>query len=242
MEVFNYRKAVWYWNALQYSDLSLKVVNKILCEIDERDKIVDIASGPGTVSIPLSYFFKEVISIDISKGMLKKQKEEMVYRNINNILLINDDWRSFVNYSENASLVIVMNFFGILRDPDFFTDECRKRKVKNVLIVRGIRDNDKFGWDSLKREMGRPLKNKKIADNVISEKMENLKVDEINYSFDQPFDSFDEAEEFWFEYLKPKNDRECNIIKNYIKENIKKRGDKLFGCVKSKAKLYWWKP
>ena len=105
MEVFNYKKALWYWEALQYSDLPWKIVSLILSKIQSRKTVIDLGAGPGTVSIPLSYFFEKVYSVDISQGMQQKEKEELIYRDIKNVNVINESWENFENIDEGIKVL-----------------------------------------------------------------------------------------------------------------------------------------
>ena len=241
MERFNYKKALWYWEALQYSDLQWKIVNQILQKVNSRKSVIDIASGPGTVSLPLSYFFKKIYSVDVSQGMLKKEKEELLYRNINNVSVINSDWKSFIDVEDEISLIIVMNFGGIFEDFDKFIDLCKEKSPEFVLIVKGVSKSDKFGRDSIKMKLGREPK-AKCFDGLLAEKLAFFEKKPFTYNFDQPFNSIDEAIDFWNEYINPKNEREEAVIVEHVNKSLIKRGNKFFAPVNSSANLYWWKP
>ena len=241
MEIFNYKKALWYWEALQYSDLPWKTVSLILNKVKTRNTVVDLGSGPGTVSIPLSYFFEKVYSVDISQGMAKKEKEELFYRNINNVNVINGSWEEFENINEDISLIIAMNFGGIFDDFDRFDKICKEKSPELVLIVKGERRADKFGWDSIKKSIGRKTKRRFFHESVLKP-LEPLDIDKISYHFDQPFYSVADAVNFWNEYIKPENKKEKEVIVEYVKKNLEKRGDKYFAKVNSSAKFYWWRP
>lgn len=64
------------------------LVNKF--NIDKSKTLLDLGCGTGQICFPFSPYFNKVVAIDISEGMIKEARAEMVARNISNVELINE--------------------------------------------------------------------------------------------------------------------------------------------------------
>ena len=61
-------------------------------EFNKDSTILDIGSGPGTLSIPLAKKVRHVTSIDVSKNMIKLVEKNMKKEGITNITTLNKSW------------------------------------------------------------------------------------------------------------------------------------------------------
>lgn len=61
-------------------------------EFNEDNTVLDIGSGPGTLSIPLAKRVKHVTSIDVSKNMIELLEQNMKKEGITNITTLNKSW------------------------------------------------------------------------------------------------------------------------------------------------------
>jgi SAM-dependent methyltransferase len=59
---------------------------------NENTTVLDVGSGPGTLSIPLAKRVKHVTSIDVSKNMIKLVEQNMKKESITNITTLNKSW------------------------------------------------------------------------------------------------------------------------------------------------------
>ena len=75
-----------------YDDYIEKVMSKI--DIDEKQTVLDIGCGPGTLAIPLAHKAKHVTCLDVSKDMLKYAQENAAIAGVSNISFIEHDWDS----------------------------------------------------------------------------------------------------------------------------------------------------
>jgi SAM-dependent methyltransferase len=91
--------------ALNQIGISLKTLNELT--------ILEIGSGVGRVTIPLSKIFKKIIAADVSKQHLSILEKEIEKEKINNILINQiaklDDFRIHKNYSGVYSVITLQH-------------------------------------------------------------------------------------------------------------------------------------
>ena len=61
-------------------------------EVFPNAKILDIGSGPGTLTIPLADIAREVTAVEPADGMVKVLKERIAEEGIENIRIVKQDW------------------------------------------------------------------------------------------------------------------------------------------------------
>nr|AGF93417.1 methyltransferase type 12 [uncultured organism] len=73
----------------------LSYVQKFLekIELSYDSSVLDIGSGPGTISIPIAKRVRKVTALDYSENMLDLLKENARKENLENINCVNKDWR-----------------------------------------------------------------------------------------------------------------------------------------------------
>lgn len=77
----------------EYSEEVIKlIISKI--HVDGTSNLLDIGCGPGSLSIPLSKYFKKVFAVDIDSGMIKEGQSKANILSANNINWINDNANS----------------------------------------------------------------------------------------------------------------------------------------------------
>jgi predicted TPR repeat methyltransferase len=75
---------------LDKEDYVLQMLDRI--EVKPDWSILDIGSGPGTLTIPLAKKARSVTALDLSSEMLKHLKENVAKNGLNNISYINASW------------------------------------------------------------------------------------------------------------------------------------------------------
>jgi SAM-dependent methyltransferase len=61
-------------------------------EFNKDSTVLDIGSGPGTLSVPLAKKVKHVTAIDMSKNMIKLVEKNMKKEDVTNITTVNKSW------------------------------------------------------------------------------------------------------------------------------------------------------
>ncbi len=122
-------------------------VNTILETLKERGvlkksaRIIDIACGTGIYALRMAPMVKEVVCLDISKAMLDRLREKADKAGIDNIKIIQADWRNFET-DEKFDLVFV-SMTPLLRSMEN-VDRFLELSSRYVVFISwaGIRQNE----------------------------------------------------------------------------------------------------
>lgn len=77
-----------------------------------NDRVLDIASGPGTYSIPLAKMVASITAIDFSSQMLEEFKKYAKDENITNISFVKQHWLDFES-KDKFDTVLCLNALGV---------------------------------------------------------------------------------------------------------------------------------
>ena len=108
--------------------------------LDKENIVIDIACGTGTYAVKMATKCKEVVCLDISRGMLAKLKEKARKLCLSNIKIIEADWHEF-NPVERYDLVFI-SMTPLLRSAQNlrgFLD--LSRRFLAIVTWAGIREN-----------------------------------------------------------------------------------------------------
>ncbi|RHX83835.1 class I SAM-dependent methyltransferase [Leptospira stimsonii] len=87
-----------------------------LLGFNSEDVVLDVATGPGTLAIPLSKIVKEVYAIDFSEPMIEQLKKGMKEENVSNVIPLVMDGQKLEfpqNHFDGA-----FSMFGLMFFPD----------------------------------------------------------------------------------------------------------------------------
>ncbi|EHP89091.1 class I SAM-dependent methyltransferase [Methanotorris formicicus] len=225
----------------EYGRKSVEILKENLEGFDNFN-VLEVGTGPGTLTIPLAKNVKKVVGVDISKMNIEHLKENLKENNIKNVEIINEDWDSIdIGRFDKFDLVVCSHFFWMVDDLEKHLEKMEYLSKKYCSIIQPCgRDNivkeiyekildkpymgefepdaDYFAYVIL-REWGR-LVEVRYFDYTIERNLE----EEIRYvaSFIGRFKEVDEK-------VKEK-------IKNYL---IEKSEDGKF-IVNNKVAVMWW--
>jgi ubiquinone/menaquinone biosynthesis C-methylase UbiE len=99
-------------------------------EIKPNDKLLDLACGPGRLTIPLSGYFREVIAIDWEKEMIEEGKRVSKELGINNIKWMNGKAEELSLESETFKLITIGDAFHRL-------DQLKILQNSHKMLIKG---------------------------------------------------------------------------------------------------------
>lgn len=106
--------------AVSFEQFALYAADALtLASINGSDRIVDVAAGPGSLSIQASLLAREVCALDFSRNMLEELRARMVSAGRSNIEVREGDGQA-LPYDE-ASFDAAFSMFGLI----FFPDRAR---------------------------------------------------------------------------------------------------------------------
>ena len=86
--------------------------------IDAEFQVLEIGTGPGTLTIPLSRAVKHITGVEFSEANLKHLKENLKEKNITNLEIINKNWGivSDDGIKDKFDLVVCSHFLWQMED------------------------------------------------------------------------------------------------------------------------------
>ena len=244
MGYWNKLKANWYRRALDYSgfpDAALGVIGHLTTK---AKTFLDAGCGCGTLALPLAKAGKTVTALDPSKAMLDILVHDArilgLQKKIKPIL---SEWREAD--IQRHDVIICSNVPELLKDPRAFITRANDLARKAVfLIINADPKADKFYY----KELYPLLFNKEFTERggyistytTLADMGIFANVRIIDYDFDQPFDSIDEAVLFWKEYLGLVTGEHDAKLLAYLSKKLIKRKKTLFARFHKKSAVIWW--
>lgn len=228
----NLKRITWYDKALNYSECEYpRVFLDKIKDITINDNIesaLDIGSGTGAFTIPLSKHLKKVTSLDFSINMINYLKNKCKKENRTNIEYILSPFEK-LNINKHD---IVINAFssGVTKNFNTLKKLCNVATKYAFIISHHESDTFKFGSNELSERLGRTLYSKRKGNNEDLKVMLNklgveYSITEVNFNFPQYFEDRLDAINFFTVYFNIIDEEEINIIVKYLDEVLLKRED-----------------
>ena len=250
------KKAGWYRRGLEYSGMADAVLPVIERAAPGAGSFLDVGSGCGALALPLARLGRReadkghmVTAMDPSQEMLAILKEDALREGLESITTINAAWGD-VDVKPH-DVVICANVPELLKGSVEFAGAAGAIATKAVFLVGNADpDSDKFYYKDLyPLILGKPFGGRTdYMDTCRALHSAGIfaNVEIIEYSFDQPFDSLDEAVEFWTEYMgiegeeKP-DDKIIAALRAYLEGKLIKKDGTLLAEFSKKSAVMWWR-
>lgn len=241
---WNRLKANWYHRGLAYSTFPDVALSCILPRIKDAVTVLDIGAGCGTLSIPLAKAGKKVTALDAAPSMIELLEKDIEQEGIKGIKTIRAAWGEVALKAHDV--VLLANVPTILQEPEPFLKEVGALARKAVFIIENADPKgDKFYYRELY-----PL----VFNRPFGERSDYLKtytalhsmgiyanVEIIEYDFDQPFDSIDEAVEFWKEYMGIVTEEHDRTLRGFLEKKLVRKKKIYLARFHKRSAVIWWK-
>jgi len=241
---WNTLKAKWYKKGLKTSTFPSTIVPFILSHAEGARSFLDVGAGCGSLAIPLARAGKDVTALDPAPAMMAILKEDIKSEGLTNIQTITAPWKAGI--SGPVDTVICANVPGLLKGSADFLKEADRAARMYVFIVESADPGaDKFYYKELyplifNKTFG-PKKDYLATYMALHEMGIFANVRIVEYDFDQPFASMDEALEFWKEHMCIVTAEHDVTLKNFLATKLVKAGDELVSKIHKKSAIIWWK-
>jgi SAM-dependent methyltransferase len=206
--------------------------------------VFDMGSGPGTIALPLAEKVKRITAVDISDRMLEILREEAGRKRIKNIKTVragwDDDWASsgigVYDVAISSRSLAVDDFQNAVEK---LSNAARKRVMISVAAGGGPVNREIYESTGRKLERGIDYI---YFYNLVYQMGINAHISFIEEENQKVFNSFEEAcISFRWMFREMTNDEELRFTK-YLKDNLKKQGNKLSLNYKNTYKwvVIWW--
>jgi len=241
---WNRLKAEWYRRGLEYSTLPATVVPMILERAAGARTFLDAGAGCGALTIPLAREGKRVTALDPSRAMLDILEEDVKKEGLKGVRTIHAAWGEVE--VKPHDVIICANVPALLKDDDRFLRDALRLAGKYVFIIAGAGpEADKFYYKDLYPLIfGRPFGPREdyLKTYVMLHGLGVCaNVEMIEYDFDQPFDTLEDAVEFWKEYMGLVTDEHDEKLRGYLETRLVKKRKVLLAPFHKKAAVIWWR-
>ena len=210
--------------------------------------ILDIGSGPGTLTIPLAKTAKRVTAVDPSKEMLHRLKENAEQARLDNIRTIQKKWEDVQLHRDVEKHDIVIASYALampnLREALIKMDQATGRAVYLYWYADDL-SNSVYSdlWPVLfNGERYVHFPDYVYVINILHRLGIYANTEVVDEISDARFSSLDEAVTYWRENLKIVSPAQTNIIRTYLLENLVEENDAFSLKRKRKmANIFWSK-
>jgi SAM-dependent methyltransferase len=235
----------WYERANEQSDYAARILGALGPALDGCRDALDVGAGFGALSLPLARRLEAVTALEPSAAMASALRAAAASAGLANVTVIEAGWGEAPVRPHD--LVVCAHVGGLLDGDSPFLGAAGRLARRLVAFVRDLPagpDDDKFFYRELYPALlGRPYEHRCQADDTLAG-LERLgihpTVTPIEYSSDQPFDSLEEACDFWMTYMGLKGNGLRDYLRRFLSERLERRGGELIAPFRKRAALIAW--
>ena len=246
-EFWTKRTAAWYERANEQSDYAARVLGALGPALDACRDALDVGAGFGALTLPLARRLEAVTALEPSAAMAGALRAGAASAGLANVTVIEAAWGEAPVRPHD--LVICAHVGGLLDGDSPFLREAGRLARRLVAFVRDLPagpDDDKFFYRELYPALlGRPYEHRCRADDTVAG-LERLGIrpvgTPIEYSSDQPFDSLEEACDFWMTYMGLEGEGPRGYLRRFLGERLDRRGAEWIPPFPKRAAVITWRP
>jgi len=241
---WNTLKAKWYKRGLEGSTFPSVVAPFIIGHAVGAETFLDVGAGCGSLAVPLAEAGKSVTALDPSAAMIAILQEDIKRKGLSNIKTVISPWKPGAVGPHDA--VICANVPGLLKGQEGFLREAAETARMYVFLIEGADPGaDKFYYRELyplifNRDFG-PRRDYLATYDALHRMGIFANVRIVEYDFDQPFDSLDEAVEFWKEHMCIVTEEHDRVLREFLERKLEREKGRLVSRIHKKSAIIWWK-
>ncbi len=238
------RRARLFNLALQSSNFPAQAVKALAPALAGCTTILDVGAGVGALTVLLAKQGYQVTALEPKAAMLQELQESLVRNRLDNVTCLQATWDPRV--ATPHDVILVANVAPIFDDLVPFLTEAEPLARQTMALVQNVGPgSEKFYYGELYPHLlGRPYPGR--ADYLRTLTLlhsvgiyANTQI--ISYRFDQPFDSFLDAVQFWKELMRLETaDQERRLIA-FLEGRLERVGDRWIAPMRRRSAVVWWR-
>jgi SAM-dependent methyltransferase len=213
--------------------------------LDACRDALDVGAGFGALALPLARRLEAVTALEPGPAMAKALRRAAAEARLANLTVIEAAWGQAP--ARHHDLVLCAHVGPLLSGDAPFLAQVGAVARRLVVLVRDLRagpGDDKFFYRELYPALlGRPYEHRCRADDTVAG-LERLgirpAVTPIEYSSDQPFDSLEEACDFWMTYLGLEGEEPRVYLRRFLAERLDRRDGEWVAPFRKRAAVIVW--
>jgi SAM-dependent methyltransferase len=243
-EYWTPRRARLFHLALQASDFPAQTVKALEPALAGCTTILDVGAGVGALTVLLAKRGYQVTALEPKPAMLQELQGSLARNRLDNVTCLQAAWGTHVATPHDA--ILVANVAPIFDNLVPFLTEAEPLAHQAMALVQNVGPgSEKFYYGELyPHVLGRPYPGR--ADYLRTLTLlhslgiyANTQI--ITYQFDQPFESFLDAVQFWKELMRLETpDQERRLIA-FLEGRLERVGDRWIAPMRRQSAVIWWR-
>lgn len=229
--------------ALQVSDFPAQTVKALEPVLASCRSVLDVGAGVGALTVLLAKRTLRVTALDPSPTMLEELRGNLARNRLDNVTCVQAAWGR--DAAPPHDLILVANVAPIFDHLLPFLTEAEPLARQAIALVQNVGPGSEkfYAGELYPLLLGKPYPARGDYLRTVSLLHSlgiyaNVRI--IAYRFDQPFDEFAEAVQFWKDYLRLETpDQEQQLIA-FLEERLEKIGDRWLAPMRRQSAVIWW--
>ena len=244
-EFWTDRTVAWYRRSDARSDFSRRVFDAVGPALDACRDALDVGAGFGALALPLARRLGAVTALEPGPAMARALRHAAAGAGLANVRVVEAAWGQVPVRPHD--LVLCAHVGPLLSADGPFLGEVGVVARRLVVLVRdrwaGPGDDKFFYRELYPALLGRPYEHRCRADDTVA-RLERLgiraRVTPIEYSSDQPFDSLEDACDFWMTYMGLESEEPRAFLRGFLEERLEGRGGERIPPFTKHAAVITW--
>ena len=238
------RRARLFNLALQSSDFPAQAVKALGPALDGCATVLDVGAGVGALTVLLAKRGYRVTALEPKAVMLQELQDSLARNRLANVTCLQSAWGTHVVAPHD--LILVANVAPIFDNLLSFLIEAEPLARQTMALVQNVGPgSEKFYYGELYPHLlGRPYPGREDYLRTLTLLHSigiyaNAQI--LSYNFDQPFDSFQEAVQFWKELMQLETaDQERRLVA-FLEGRLERVGDRWIAPMRRQSAVIWWR-
>ena len=243
--IWNERTVAWYQRANARSDYAERFLEAIPDLLALSRTALDVGAGFGALALPLARLMERVTAVEPAPAMAAALRGAAARARLGNVTVIEATWGGAPVAAHD--LVVCAHVSHLLgRGSSFLATLARgELATQGVALVRDAPGgDDKFFFGELYPILlGRPYE-KSCGFEETEEELGRLgvrpKLTTIEYGSDQPFDSLEEACDFWMEYMGLEGAEPRAYLRGFLAGRLRHENGEWIAPFRKRAVVIHW--
>lgn len=240
------RTVAWYERANARSDYATRVLAAAAKALDGCTSALDVGAGFGALALPLARRLDRVTALEPAPAMAAALRRSAARAGLANVTVVEAAWGETTLAPHD--LVVCAHVGPLLGPGSTLLPALPHLARRAVVLVREAAGGDeKFYYPELyPRLLGRSYGERRpCRDAETQAALAALGitpvVTPIEYRSDQPFDTLDDACEFWMTYMGLDGDEPRTFLRAFLGARLRREGDGLVAPLRKRAAVLWWR-
>ncbi|RPI08920.1 MAG: class I SAM-dependent methyltransferase [Zetaproteobacteria bacterium] len=238
------RRARLFNLALQSSDFPLQTIKALGSALAGCGTVLDVGAGVGALTVLFAKQDYRVTAIEPNPVMLQELQANLARNRLDNVRCFQAAWRAGI--VEPHDLIVVANVAPIFADLLPFLAEAEPLARRAMALVRNVGPgSEKFYFGELYPQLlGRAYPGREDYLRTVT-LLHSIgiyaHIQIIDYHFDQPFEDFFEAVQFWKDAMGLESaDQERRLVA-FLEGRLERVGERWIAPMRRRSAVIWWR-